>query len=96
MNMMKPESPAASAVDSAAGTAPIVTHGAAVVGEPAPEDALAATREALLTTYRELLAQIRTVAGDPRQTDELARLAEAAGRLVHGGFVQRLVFGADH
>ena len=65
--------------------------------EPVPGDSslddLAATRDALLTTYRELLAQVRGLAGDPRRADELARLAEAAGKLVHGEFVRRLVFG---
>ncbi|MBK7823924.1 hypothetical protein [Nannocystis sp.] len=56
-------------------------------------DVLARTRDVLLATYRDLLTQIRTLAGDARRYDELAKLAEAAGRLVHGAFVKALVFG---
>jgi hypothetical protein len=70
---------------------PVATGDRSPVSGDSPD--LGATRESLLATYNELLVQIRGLAGDPRRADELARLAEAAARLTHGGFVQRLVFG---
>jgi hypothetical protein len=58
-------------------------------------DELGRTRDVLLGTYRDLLTQIRALASDARHADEIAKLADAAARLVHGGFVKQLVFGDD-
>src|SRR5688572_21423756 len=73
---------------------PVLSDSHDPTGEPAPAaDDLETTRTALLGAYRRLLRQIEAVAGDARQADEVARLAEAAERLVHGRFARRLVFG---
>jgi hypothetical protein len=75
-------------------TAPSATRTpASPVLADSPSAGLAATRDALLAAYRELLRRIEAGAGDPRQADEVARLAEAAQRLVGGRFARRLVFG---